>query len=107
MKIILSRKGFDTGYGGVPSPILHDQSLLSLPIPYDIRETRRRFEDVQWNGESIGPLVKTLTRAKILQNHFCYLAPICVLMPSANAHLAGVPSLGNVMRPPNTFTINA
>ena len=35
MKVILSRKGFDSGYGGYPSPILPDKSLISLPIPYD------------------------------------------------------------------------
>lgn len=33
MKIILSRKGFDSGYGGIPSPILPDGTMLSLPIP--------------------------------------------------------------------------
>jgi len=33
MKIILSRKGFDSGYGGYPSPILPDGRLISLPIP--------------------------------------------------------------------------
>jgi len=37
MKIILSRKGFDSGYGGYPSPILSDDNdrLVSLPIPSD------------------------------------------------------------------------
>jgi len=35
MKIILSRKGFDSGYGGYPSPILPDDRLVSLPIPSD------------------------------------------------------------------------
>ncbi len=33
MKIILSRKGFDSGYGGIPSPILPNGEMLSLPIP--------------------------------------------------------------------------
>jgi len=33
MKIILSRKGFDSQYGGYPSPILPDGRLISLPIP--------------------------------------------------------------------------
>ena len=33
MKIILSRKGFDSGYGGYASPIMPDDRLLSLPIP--------------------------------------------------------------------------
>ena len=34
MKIIFSRKGFDTTFGGVPSPII-DGVPHSLPIPTD------------------------------------------------------------------------
>ncbi len=33
MKIILSRKGFDSEFGGYPSPILPDDKMISLPIP--------------------------------------------------------------------------
>lgn len=33
VKFILSRKGFDSGSGGSPSPILPDGTMLSLPIP--------------------------------------------------------------------------
>lgn len=33
MKVILSRKGFDSATGGYPSPILPDGTLVSLPIP--------------------------------------------------------------------------
>ena len=33
MKVILSRKGFDSSYGGIPSPILPDGRLVSFPIP--------------------------------------------------------------------------
>ncbi|MHA1435339.1 MAG: hypothetical protein ACTSO7_15970 [Candidatus Heimdallarchaeota archaeon] len=33
MKVILSRKGFDSANGGYPSPILPDGTLLSIPIP--------------------------------------------------------------------------
>lgn len=33
MKLILSRKGFDSGYGKMPSPILPDVRLVPLPIP--------------------------------------------------------------------------
>ena len=33
MKIVLSRKGFDSAAGGVASPILPDGKMLSLPIP--------------------------------------------------------------------------
>ena len=33
MKLILSRKGFDSAAGGGPSPILPDGRLISIPIP--------------------------------------------------------------------------
>ena len=33
MKIIISRKGFDSERGGYPSPILPDGRMISLPIP--------------------------------------------------------------------------
>ncbi len=33
MKYILSRKGFDSQFGGHPSPVLSDGTMLSLPIP--------------------------------------------------------------------------
>lgn len=33
MKFILSRKGFDSQFGGHPSPVLPDGTMLSLPIP--------------------------------------------------------------------------
>ncbi len=32
MQIIFSRKGFDSSYGGCPSPLFKDRPL-SLPIP--------------------------------------------------------------------------
>jgi hypothetical protein len=36
MKIVLSRKGFDSAFGGNPSPILQDRRMISFPIPsYD------------------------------------------------------------------------
>lgn len=33
MKLIFSRKGFDSSSGGVPSPIFQDGKMFSLPIP--------------------------------------------------------------------------
>lgn len=33
MKVILSRKGFDSSYGGYPSIVFPDNSMQSLPIP--------------------------------------------------------------------------
>ena len=47
MKIILSRKGFDSSNGGCPSPIMPDGTLLSMPIPTDDDVF---FSDVAWNN---------------------------------------------------------
>ena len=33
MKVILSRKGFDSANGGIASPIFEDGTMLSFPIP--------------------------------------------------------------------------
>lgn len=45
MKVILSRKGFDSATGGMPSPLLPDGTLLSLPIP--ARVGPHRFCDIR------------------------------------------------------------
>lgn len=61
MKIIISRKGFDQKYGGVPSPILSDGSMMSLPIPSRWkRETR--YDRQYINAGTLGRLVADLTR---------------------------------------------
>ncbi|MBU2806903.1 hypothetical protein HF285_01035 [Acidithiobacillus ferrooxidans F221] len=41
MKIIFSRKGFDSSYGKMPSPILPDGTIMSFPIPSDGTGARR------------------------------------------------------------------
>ena len=44
MKVVLSRKGFDSAYGGYPSPILPAGEMVSLPIPLD---DTIRYSDLQ------------------------------------------------------------
>lgn len=73
MKLILSRKGFDAGYGGVASPILPDGSLLSLPIP-DARGTVT-YGDLVWGDVALGPLVEALTRGKLQRQQHAHLDP--------------------------------
>lgn len=51
MRIIISRKGFDSKYGGVPSPILPDGRLLSLPIPLADNLT---YSEIRCDGASVG-----------------------------------------------------
>jgi hypothetical protein len=55
MKIIFSRKGFDSQYGRVPSPILEDGTLLPLPIP---SRYGRPLGDLQ---TAVGPLHKVVS----------------------------------------------
>lgn len=69
MKIVLSRKGFDSSAGGCPSPILPDGQLLSLPIPDTLSPTR--YADL---GLPSG-LLDDLTRGRIELNHGAHLDP--------------------------------
>jgi hypothetical protein len=59
MRLILSRKGFDSTSGGAPSPIFADGSMLSLPIPD--RGSPVRYADIRWRGSDLGGLVERLT----------------------------------------------
>ena len=73
MKIVLSRKGFDSSNGRVPSPVLPDGSIVSLPIPAPDAPTR--FRDVRWRDGSLGPLVEDLTGGRIRGEDGCHLDP--------------------------------
>ncbi len=75
MKIIFSRKGFDSGSGGAPSPVFPDGSALSLPIPIRSRRPPTRYRDVRWNGGRLGPLVQQLTRGRVRGGDGCHLDP--------------------------------
>ncbi|MFC1955807.1 hypothetical protein ACFLWZ_04680 [Chloroflexota bacterium] len=53
MKVILSRKGFDSSYGGYPSPILPDGRLISLPIPSPHSyEDSFHYSDLRWDQDN-------------------------------------------------------
>lgn len=53
MKIILSRKGFDSQNGGYPSPILEDGTLLSLPIPHTKGQKGPRYPSLKYQGKRL------------------------------------------------------
>jgi len=63
MKVILSRKGFDSAYGGYPSPILPGEEMVSLPIPF--KDDAMRYSDLKIGGSTYYELMKDL-RPKIL-----------------------------------------
>lgn len=74
MRIILSRKGFDSSVGGVASPILPDGRLYSLPIPVPY-DDRTSFKDVMFDGGNIGGIVERLTKDKIKRSSNAHLDP--------------------------------
>lgn len=73
MKIIFSRKGFDSASGGVPSPVFPDGSMVSLPIPD--KHSPIRYQDIMWQGRSLGGLVSGLTDGRVPASHFAHLDP--------------------------------
>ena len=74
MKIILSRKGFDSENGEIPNPILPDGTLLSLPIPDN--DGNNTFSSLHWNGMSYYEIIHSLKpRTKIKVDDMCHLDP--------------------------------
>ena len=73
MKLILSRKGFDTSAGGIPSSILTDGRLVSLPIPD--KQSPIRYADIKIDGESIAQIVSNLTHGRIPPHYGAHLDP--------------------------------
>ena len=73
MKLILSRKGFDSANGGCPSPIL-DGRLCSLPIPDAGASTRYR-EISSFDGSSIAQIVEDLTCGRVTRGDGAHLDP--------------------------------
>lgn len=69
MKIILSRKGFDSGYAGYPSPILPNGELISLPIPDFSKDIR--YEDlIVSDNIRYSDIIEDLIGSKIcFENH--------------------------------------
>lgn len=73
MKIILSRKGFDSSAGGCPNPIFPDGSMLALPIPD--RDSKVRYQDLTWQGRCLGDLVPRLAGGKPRAHYGAHLDP--------------------------------
>ena len=58
MRIILSRKGFDSSYGGCASPILPDGTMLSMPIPSE--DDACGFDEIHYAGKSYADIWREL-----------------------------------------------
>lgn len=73
MRLILSRKGFDSSEGGCPSPILPDGSLCVLPIPD--RQSDIRYDRVRHGPRRLGKIAGNLTGGRITGAHGAHLDP--------------------------------
>ncbi len=73
MRIILSRKGFDSTAGGCPSPIFPDGRMLSLPIPD--KGSSIAYQDLSFGDMNVGDLVVELTGDAKRSRHFAHLDP--------------------------------
>lgn len=73
MKVILSRKAFDSGAGGVANPILDDGSMIPMPIPD--KQSAVRYRDITVAGENLGVVADELTRGRTRPDHFAHLDP--------------------------------
>jgi hypothetical protein len=73
VKVVLSRKGFDSAAGGVASPILPDGTMISLPIPD--RSSPIRYSDITLAGHRLGQVVESLTRGKKKAHFGAHLDP--------------------------------
>lgn len=85
MKLILSRKGFDSSAGGCPNPVFPDGSCLALPIPDE--QSPIRYSQIRHKGDSIGSLVSQLTGQRAFSRKGAHLDPD--LIESAYPRLPG------------------
>jgi len=69
VRIVFSRKGFDTGSGGTASPIIGGKPI-SLPIP----TSRRSITTYDHLG--FGEIVERVTRGRIARDHLCHEDPM-------------------------------
>ncbi len=74
MKVVLSRKGFDSSYGGMANPILPDGTLLPLPIP--AKGESLKYIDLHYKSHSYYDIITQLKpTTKIKENWTCHLDP--------------------------------
>lgn len=99
MRIILSRKGFDSGYGENPSPILPDGRILSLPIPRC--EDELAYSEIRLpEGKTYDQIIEELGARSEIRNKGAHLDPD--LVPGVRPRPTGWrPSLGHTLNSMN------
>jgi hypothetical protein len=73
MKLIFSRKGFDSSLGKVPSPILPDGRMVHIPIPSSTSNIL--YKDLSFDELNLGDIVYHLTGGRILPTDTAHVDP--------------------------------
>jgi hypothetical protein len=73
MKIVLSRKGFDSSSGGLPSPIFPDGKIVSLPIPTSLPPTK--INDLNVSGYDIVKVISDISNNGFTSQQYIHLDP--------------------------------
>lgn len=92
MKLILSRKGFDSKYGGVPSPILPNGTLIPFPIPSQYDD--QTFKEIDYYGIQVDSLISDLSKGKHSLNTKIHIDPDLYRPPHNTLPKGWRPSLG-------------
>ena len=69
MKIVFSRKGFDSAAGGAPSPIIRGRPT-SIPIP------ARDRSETTYRDLGLGAIVEQITRGRVTEATLCHADPM-------------------------------
>ena len=72
MKIILSRKGFDSSNGGIVSPIMEDGTMLSFPIP---SKDNNNFDDLVYYDQLYTKILQDLNYKENPEYPNCHIDP--------------------------------
>tara|TARA_Y100000994_G_scaffold237997_1_gene230130 strand:- start:118 stop:894 length:777 start_codon:yes stop_codon:yes gene_type:complete len=73
-RVILSRKGFDSKYGGRPSPIFKNGDIFSLPIPQNGKSSKK-YHELKFNGINGTQALKEVSSTKVTSEDFCHYDP--------------------------------
>lgn len=73
MKVIISRKGFDSANGGTASPVMPDGAMLSLPIPGG--KKCEKYNELFYDGNSYADIWHSLKPKSHSKLKNCHLDP--------------------------------
>jgi hypothetical protein len=73
MKLIFSRKGFDSSLGKVPSPILPDGRMIHVPIPSSASNIM--YKDLHFDELNLGDIVYDITDGRVLPTDTAHVDP--------------------------------